>query len=83
MRCWWTACTPCWWPAISPWPRATATRWLAVPPTARRLQMQALMAWMAGDFPAAETLAEQAWEHAEDLEPLDATGSPGCSRRCS
>ena len=43
----------------------------AVPPTARRLQMQALMAWMAGDFPAAETLAEQAWEHAEDLEPLE------------
>ncbi len=43
----------------------------AVPPTARRLQMQALMAWMSGDFPAAETLAQQAWEHAEDLEPLE------------
>ena len=43
----------------------------ALPPTARRLQMQALMAWMSGDFPAAETLAEQAWDLAEDLEPLE------------
>ena len=43
----------------------------AVPPTARRLQMQALMAWMSGDFAAAETLAERAWGLAEDLEPLE------------
>ncbi len=43
----------------------------AVPPTARRLQMQALMAWMSGDFPAAEALAERAWDLAEDLEPLE------------
>ena len=43
----------------------------AVPPTARRLQMQALMAWMSGDFPAAEAWAVQAWDLAEDLEPLE------------
>ncbi|HEY5786852.1 MAG TPA: AAA family ATPase [Microlunatus sp.] len=43
----------------------------AVPPSARRLQMQALMAWMSGDFPAAETLATRAWDFAENLEPLE------------
>ncbi len=43
----------------------------AIPPTARRLQMQALMAWMSGDFAAAEALAERAWDLAEDLEPLE------------
>ncbi|HEY5980450.1 MAG TPA: AAA family ATPase [Microlunatus sp.] len=43
----------------------------AMPPTARGLQMQALMAWMSGDFVAAETFAEQAWQVAEDLEPLE------------
>ena len=43
----------------------------AVPPTARGLQMQALMAWMSGEFGAAEALAQQAWQHAEDLEPVE------------
>ena len=43
----------------------------AVPPTARGLQMQALMAWMSGEFGAAETLAQQAWQRAEELEPVE------------
>ena len=41
----------------------------ALPATARQLQVRALMAWMTGDFAAAESLAERAWRFADDLEP--------------
>ena len=42
-----------------------------LPATARRLQVQALMAWMDGDFAAAEASAVQGWSLASDLDPLE------------
>ncbi len=40
-----------------------------LPPTVRRLQVQALMAWMSGDFASAEAHATKAWSLAGDLQP--------------
>ncbi len=44
---------------------------LPLPPTARQLQVLALMSWMDGDFAAAEDFARRAWALAADLEPLE------------
>ena len=43
----------------------------ALPPTARRLQVQALMAWMSGEFATAEAHAVHAWSSARELEPAE------------
>jgi DNA-binding CsgD family transcriptional regulator len=42
-----------------------------MPRSARRLQVQARMAWLSGQFDEAESLGRQAWDAADDLEPSE------------
>ncbi|GAA3639392.1 helix-turn-helix transcriptional regulator [Microlunatus ginsengisoli] len=42
-----------------------------LPPTPRRAQVEALMAWQSGDFAEAEAVAVRGWSAASELEPLE------------
>ena len=42
-----------------------------MPSSARRLQVQARMAWLSGQFDEAQSLGRQAWDAADDLDPSD------------
>jgi ATP/maltotriose-dependent transcriptional regulator MalT len=45
-----------------------------MPPTARRLQVQARMAGLSGRYDEAQALGHQAWDQASDLEPAERDG---------
>ena len=49
--------------------KALATDLEATPPTARRVYLQARLAWFAGEPDAAESLATEAWSQGDQLSP--------------
>lgn len=49
--------------------KALATDLSATPPTARRVYLQARLAWFAGEPDAAESLATEAWSRGDQLSP--------------
>ncbi|MEO7350786.1 MAG: LuxR C-terminal-related transcriptional regulator, partial [Marmoricola sp.] len=49
--------------------KALASDLSATPPTARRVYLEARLAWFAGEPDAAESLAAEAWSHGDQLSP--------------